>query len=91
MDTVQLSVSTVETKRYQQHFDKFANDLSPLQFLTWINISRNQTINYLEISDFGVTKFTSSVVAELNIPLTRQVVHKIRVLLDDGIENVLVG
>jgi hypothetical protein len=56
-----------------------------------MNISRNQTVNYLEISDFSVTKFTPSVVAELDIPLTRQVVHKIWVLLDDGIENVLVS
>lgn len=60
------------------------NSSSPLRFQTRINI-------YLEICDFGVTEFTPSVVTQLDVPLTGQVVHEIWVLLDDGIEDVLVG
>lgn len=46
---------------------------------------------HLEIGNFGVAELTSSVVAELNIPLTRQVEHQVRMLFDDSIKDVLVS
>nr|CAD7410424.1 unnamed protein product [Timema cristinae] len=47
-------------------------------------------LTHLEISDLGITQLGASVVTQLDIPLTRQVVHKVRMLLDDGVEDVLV-
>lgn len=50
-----------------------------------------QILNHLEISNFSVTQFAASVVTELDVPLTGQVVYQIRVLLDNCIENVLIS
>lgn len=66
-----------------------------LQHKTGYSISDSklfyQTLNHLEISNFSVTQFAASVVTELDVPLTGQVVHQIRVLLDNCIENILIS
>lgn len=44
---------------------------------------------YLEIRDFHVALFTASVVTQLDIPLTWQMMHQIWILLNHSIEYVL--
>lgn len=49
------------------------------------------TQTHLQVSDLCVTEFTASVVAQLHVPLTGQVIHQVWMLLDNGIENVLIS
>lgn len=57
-----------------------------------ICIAHSQNIStHLKIGNFSVAELTSSVVAELNVPLTRQVEHQVRMLFDDSIKDVLVS
>lgn len=44
---------------------------------------------YLEVRHLGVALLRASVVGQLNVPETRQLVHQDWVLLDEGIEDVL--
>lgn len=55
------------------------------------SIVNNSVISYLKVCYFSIAKFTSSVIAELHIPLARQVVYEVRVLFYDGVEDVLIG
>ena len=51
----------------------------------------NYDFTYFEVGDLGVAELWASVVAELDIPLAGQRVDEVGVLLDDGVEDVLVG
>jgi len=44
---------------------------------------------HLQIGDFGIALFTACVVAELNVPLTRQPMNKARVLKNHCVDDVL--
>jgi len=46
-------------------------------------------LDHLKIGDFSVALFTASVIAELNVPLTRQPVDEARVLKKHCIDDVL--
>lgn len=52
--------------------------------------SLQKSISNLKVSHFAVAQFTTGVITQLNIPLTLQVVNKMRILFKDGIENILV-
>jgi len=51
--------------------------------------SSEAKLDHLKIGDFSVALFTASVIAELNVPLTRQPVDKARVLKNHCIDDVL--
>jgi len=51
--------------------------------------SSEAKLDHLKIGDFSVALFTASVIAELNVPLTRQPVDEARVLKNHCIDDVL--
>ena len=46
---------------------------------------------YLQICDFCVAQFRSSVVRKLDVPLAGHVMHQSGLLEQNGVENVLIG
>lgn len=60
-------------------------------FLAASSLSTNRppTPPYLQVGHLGVALLRASVVGQLDVPEARQLVDQHRVLLDEGVEDVL--